>query len=378
LAITIFQELRFWKNIATTDKKILVIFILILIIIISIITLNAFINRPPFSESISSILSGIIFNLFGTGILAFKYYRGQGIVPIKYLLRNFLKYSLVFGLIFAIGFQYWIVHETISEDPGEVLEPLDLIFIFIGLYLGGFFLSFFALILLMLLGFGAVAIISAIAKGVTPEILLEISRISEKTTQKMKKKDRMTYWKYYGLQWFFNIPYVLDTKKLKLDKYRTFKKLPWREIESAIYFQILFGTMIVIYISFNPFLLETKVNIFTLFSIAFNVTFLIPFIIIPWFIYYRLGARIKGPVRSFLLYHGIKHRMFRTIVALGTILLLIRLALKEIELKEMVAAFSIYYLIFTVTVALFSIVYFNFFENELAMNITKRYSELKK
>jgi hypothetical protein len=339
---------------------------------------SVIVHRPTVGELFDRIFAGVFTTLLITGILSFKYYRKSGILTTKELLKTFMKFSIIFGLVFAFGMQYYVIQEDILEDPDITFEPAVLIVMFIGLFIGGIIASFSALIVMMLLGFGAVGVMVAVARGVTPEILLEITRISEKTSEDFKKKDASTYWKYYGLQWFFNIPYVLDTNMLKLNKYRTLKKLPWREIRSAVYFQILFGTIIVIYISFNPLLLETDIDVFTLLNIAFNVTLLIPFLILPWFIYYRLGARIRGPIRSYLLYHGIKHRMFRTVIALGTLLLIIRLALREVELKALAANFLLQYFIFIITVLTFTIVYFNYFENDLAGDITKRFGELRK
>ena len=162
----------------------------------------------------------------------------------------------------------------------------------------------------------------------------------------MEEKNSSTYWKYYGLQWFFNIPYVLDTSEFKLSKYKKAKQIPWREIKNAVLFQLLFGTVIVVYISFNPVLLQ-RMRVTELISVASNVTIIIPMLILPWFVYYRLNARIKGPMRSFRLYHGIKHRMFRTMVAVGTLLLLIRIGLEKDEVWNIIGGFLSYFMFFS-------------------------------
>ena len=140
--------------------------------------------------------------------------------------------------------------------------------------------------------------------------------------------------------------------------------------------QLLLGIIVIIYISLNPFFLES-ISFQSLFSIASNISLFIPIIILPWFIFLRIDARIKGPVKDFQLYSGIAYRMYRTFVTLGTIIIIIRLALKNVNLREVIMAIPIYYVFFIITVFFLTFVYFNYFENNLASDVSEGFVKIK-
>jgi hypothetical protein len=322
----------------------------------------------------------VIFNFFFTGCLSFYYNRKNGIIKGKELFIANIKIAAVISLILililaAVVFTSklgLVENEFLVEEPVEVVV-IGLIFMFLGFWLA----MFISIYIFIITGCGLIGVMVAFARGATPEILRDITKISKNTSVEMEKKNSSTYWKYYGLQWFFNIPYVLDTNEFRLAKFKRSRIIPWRDIRNAVLLQILFGTVIVVYISFNPILLQ-RMSVTELISVASNITVIIPMIILPWFVYYRLNARIKGPIRSFKLYHGIKHRMFRTMVAVGTLLLLVRFGLNNDEIGNIIAGFITYFIFFTITLFLFTFVYFNYFENDLAKDITRRFKELKK
>ena len=140
--------------------------------------------------------------------------------------------------------------------------------------------------------------------------------------------------------------------------------------------QLLLGIIVIIYISLNPFFLES-ISFQSLFSIASNISLFIPIIILPWFIFLRIDARIKGPVKDFQLYSGIAYRMYRTFVTLGTIIIIIRLALKNVNLREVIMAIPIYYVFFIITVFFLTFVYFNYFENTIASDVSEGFVKIK-
>jgi hypothetical protein len=142
---------------------------------------------------------------------------------------------------------------------------------------------------------------------------------------------------------------------------------------------MLFGLIIIVYISFNPIFLNAIEEPLTLLSIASNVTIFVPMLILPWFVYYRLDVRIKGEYKDFKIYEGIKHRMFRLFVAIGTIFLIVRLGLESIvDPYAMLSAFITYFIAFIASAFMFNFIYFNYFENDLLRDVIKRYKELKK
>ena len=192
----------------------------------------------------------------------------------------------------------------------------------------------------------------------------------------MKKKDIKAYIGYSVLRWFFIIPSSLDTKTLMISHVKPKKQFPWPILKKALLWQILLGAIVIIYISLNPFFLEVT-SYQSLFNIASNISVMIPLIILPWFILYRLNARIKGPVKNFQLYSGIAYRMYRTFVTLGTLIIIIRLALKNVNPQDVITAFPIYYMFFIAIIFILTFVYFNYFENALTKDIADRFTEIK-
>ena len=114
-----------------------------------------------------------------------------------------------------------------------------------------------------------------------------------------------------------------------------------------------------------------------LFSIASNVSTFIPLLILPWFIYLKLDAKIKGPVKDFKLFNGLSSRMFQTLVAFGTILILVRMALRNPGFWSVLQSFIGFFMFFLAGVLLITFVYFNYFENDLAEDIIRKYEEIK-
>jgi len=58
-------------------------------------------------------------------------------------------------------------------------------------------------------------------------------------------------------------------------------------------------------------------------------------------------------------------------------ILLIRLALVKTDLHQLFWSFVSYYSLFLVSAAIFTFIYFNYFENDLARNIAKRYRKIE-
>jgi hypothetical protein len=221
-----------------------------------------------------------------------------------------------------------------------------------------------------------IGVLSALERGIAPEILLHVSRITPHISDSMKKKDKKAYLSYSLLRWLFVIPSGLDSKTLVISQVKPKKKLPWSILKKALMWQILLGAIVIIYISLNPFFLE-EISFQSLFNIAANISFLIPFLILPWFVFLRLNVRIKGPVKDFQLYSEIAFRLYRTFVTLGTLIIIVRLAIKNVNPRDVIETFPIYYMFFVIVIFFITFVYFNYFENDLAKDVADRFTKIK-
>jgi hypothetical protein len=282
-----------------------------------------------------------------------------------------LRISLIFGLAFAVVLLFYVISQEVEEIGFN-----ELIFMFIGLYIGGILMAIIVFLLFFFFGFGLMGVLSIFIRKKTPDFLVEITKITPNITDSAKKRDKKKYRGFKWLAWAFNIPDVLDSKTMTIDKVKYRRKFPWPDLKKAMFWQLFFGTVIVVYVSFSPFLWDFA-DMQDLFSYSSIGVAFIPILIIPWFIYRRLDAKIKGPVKDFHVFDGLSSRMFQTIVAFGTILLLVRIALKNPAILQVMYSFLIYFIFFFMGVFIMTFVYFNYFEDDLAIDVFQRYNELK-
>jgi len=325
-------------------------------------------------QIVNSLYLSLLITFFIIGILAFHYYSKGGIISTK----KIFKWFAITAAIIAPVFTAVLFLDTLSKniDPNLYLWSNASYAALIGMDIGMFFAVFLVFVLLLFIGFGMIGVLSALERGAAPEILLHVSRITPHISDSMKKKDIKAYIGYSALRWFFITPSSLDTKTLIISHVNPKKQFPWPILKKALMWQILLGAIVIIYISLNPFFLEST-SFQSLFSIATNISIMIPFVILPWFVLLRLNARIKGPVKDFQLYSGIAYRMYRTFVTLGTLIIIIRLALKNVNPRDVIAAFPIYYMFFITIIFILTFVYFNYFENDLAKDVADRFTEIK-
>jgi len=357
-----------------SDKKILKIFFSLLIILFSLILIGNLYIEASLNQIIDSLFFSLLIAFFITGILAFRYYSKRGIISTKKIFKWFAITATIIAPVFTAVL--FLVTLSKSNDPNLYLWSNAAYAALIGMYIGMFLAVFLTFVLIIFISFGMIGVLSALERSIAPEILLHISRITPHISDSMKKKDIKAYTGYSVLRWLFIIPDALDTKTLIISQIKPKKQFPWPTLKKAMIWQILLGAIVIIYISLNPFFLEGT-SFQNLFNIATNISLLIPFIILPWFIFLRLNARIKGPVKDLPLYSGIAYRMYRTFVTLGTLIIIIRLALKNVNPRDVIATFPIYYVFFITVIFFLTFVYFNYFENDLAKDVADRFTEIK-
>ena len=196
--------------------------------------------------------------------------------------------------------------------------------------------------------------------------------MTSNTSDSMLKKDKLASGRYLALQWLFKIPDVLDTKLLTINRDEPKKRFPWKSFKTALLWVSFLGFILtILMVHYGKSL--AKISIEILFAVVGFISMLIPIVILSWFIFLRLDARIKGPIKDFKLFNGLKSRVTQAIVTFGTLVTLIRLLLEKTDLQQLFWSFINYYPAFLVSVTIFTFIYFNYFVNDLARNITNRY-----
>jgi hypothetical protein len=222
---------------------------------------------------------------------------------------------------------------------------------FFALTLGG---TLLAMMVILVGGFGIMGMLYILEVGGVPKLINALEGITRKEDTGSK-----------ALMWFMLIPGALDTDMMLVEEPSQETVFPWRRFRTAVLWQVAFGVIIAIYVSLNPWLLRAfSVNeLFRFMSTAFVV---IPLIVIPWFIFKRLDARIKGVSRDFKLYASFKDRMTRIIIAGSTLLIFLRLAYESNDVMDIMLALTGYIFVMVLCIIAFTFIYFNFFENRLA------------
>jgi hypothetical protein len=325
---------------------------------------------------IPGLLESVSVSFFFCGLLAIKYYRKRGIIPFKRIFKWIAKISLVIGLIVALGITLLVTQTTIFGDEFIELSVVEMLGLFIVMFIIGFVFCLIIPLFLMITGFGMIGVLSAIIRGKTADLLVEVTKITPNISDSAKEKDKRKYIGFVWLRWAFDIPDVIDSRALSINRGEPLKKIPWSIFKQAVIWQIFFGIVIVIYISFSPFFLDIT-NMMFLLNIATNVSNFIPLFILPWFIYLRLDAKIKGMVKDFRLFDGLKARMLQTIVAFSTLILIVRMAMERPGIREFIPTFLGFFVLFILGVLVTTFVYFNYFENDLAYDIVQKYEEIK-
>ena len=86
---------------------------------------------------------------------------------------------------------------------------------------------------------------------------------------------------------------------------------------------IAYDLQVAVYVSLNPFLLRIA-EIEELISLMTSGFIIVPIVVFPWLITKRLEAKIDGPVKDYYLHQGIRSRLLRTFLALGTLMIFVR------------------------------------------------------
>ena len=217
------------------------------------------------------------------------------------------------------------------------------------------------------IGFGVVWITAVITRNVLPWILQNVKGFSGDGSDPVPVKITV---------WLVCAPEVLDMNRLQLDQPVERSRFPVSKFFLAVGWEIFIGTILAVYVSLNPIVLE-NLSLGEAVSLLSSLSLIIPLVVIPWFAFTAINARVTGVKKDFLFFKGIRSRILQTFVALGTIALFLRLALREYELGTLFSSFMYFYLTLTFLAILFTFIYFNFFEFDLGQTVKSRYERLE-
>ncbi|HUL38792.1 MAG TPA: hypothetical protein VLU38_00730 [Methanomassiliicoccales archaeon] len=349
------------------DRVLSRLFIVLALLVALIVLIVAVASRDLLAAGIvlAALFTGVFFLV---GLVSWIRLGGHGIISNKRVFQFLLLISVVVALLYAIwnyfvnGGLIFIGTPVASGDVNPYHDLVNAALTFVAM---GFALFVFQLTVVCE-GFGIIWFAGLVIRRLMPGVLKGVRLAT--FTRKDGAQTRM-------MLWLMDIPDILDLSRLKVQAEKPKGKFPWDRFYHAIFWEIFLGTIIAIYVSLNPILLES-LDIVQAFSVLSFISLVIPIIIIPWFALLALQARIPGVTKEFELFRGIRSRFLQTFVALGTIVVFIRLALEKQDLGVVMGSFASYYVLLGVFSVYFAFVYFNCFENDLARETERRYQKL--
>ncbi|MCK4971588.1 MAG: hypothetical protein KAS77_13720 [Thermoplasmata archaeon] len=317
----------------------------------------------------SNVLSGVLFASLFAGFVFTRRFWGKGIVPARRMINMMLKLSVVVGLILMMIFTILMAYypqEAFDEDPSEPFSNAEWFGMMVALFILGFLAGFLAFLFYLVVAMGFVGALVMFEVGVTPVVIRRVRGI----TTSEERESRI-------LAWFLLIPENLDTGTLSAARPVEEKAFPWSRFYHAISWQIMISLLIAVSLSLNPFIKDT-IDPSQILSLLTNANIIVPLIILPSLIYLRLKVRIEGPAKEFRVYKGMQSRLIRTFFAAGTIIIILRLAVKEVTSQDFLLSFAGYAAISVSIIVFFTWIYYNFFENFAAFRVAERIPELMK
>jgi MFS family permease len=313
---------------------------------------------------VSSVLGGISMSFLVVGVPAYFQHRRRSLTPRKTVLRwmVIISAAMTAVMISSIALAALYAPDLVQFDGGLAGEFL----VGMVLMVPALFIVDFALcVFLLLIAFGVIGVLTALERRYAGRALRQIARLSP--PKRFSLVDR-------AVKWLFDIPDVLDTKTLSVSPQGPRTRVSISDLRAPVMWQLIFGFVLGIYISFNPFVSDrSPETLLGLFSLLTSASILFPFIILPWFLFRRLGAGISGQTKEFTLYNGIRSRVFQSYFAIGTIVILVRLSIQEIAvaLESFVFAFAAFMGTLLMSATVTTYVYLNYFENALTEDVVE-------
>jgi len=347
------------------DRKILLLFIVLAVTSVGIpSSLYLVTERTTAYQLVSSALGGLAFSFLVVGIPVYFRYRRSSLTSHRSIFRfiAILSIPLTAVTMLAIALASIYAPDVVEFERLSVMELL-----FIGVPMAAsLFMTYLIMCYAVLVAAsGVVGVLVALERLTIPRILGQVLRTSE--TWKPSLLGR-------AVKYLFNIPDVLDTRTLTIDPAEPRRRILLSDLRAPVLWQLSFGFILGIYISFNPFISDRSPEaLLTMFSTLAIASALFPFLILPWFLFRRLGAGIVGQTKQFTLYDGVRSRVLRSYFAIGTIVIIVRLSIQEIAVafETYVAAFSAFMGTVFLSALLSTFVYLNYFENTLTADVVE-------
>lgn len=294
--------------------------------------------------------------LFLHGVAVLYRVRRQGRVRFGRVLTWLLALTLVFSLLLLPGI-YMGDAELVLEWV-DIYSPAGIAVALLVLWL----ITFITALGMLCAACGAMWFLEKVMRWIVPGFLSDVKKV------RFSRRDGPLA---RAEAWAVAFPRVLDPATLRLEPQPLSDRAAVGRFVQAMTWQLVLGMLLAVYISLNPVLLQSM-SFSQTFSLVSITSILVPLLILPWSTLEALGAKVDGVREDFYLHKGARTRMVQTVVALGTLFLILRLAVQEIGADVIIWRLAGYSITLFIISGLVSFAYFNYFERGLVEDLKAR------
>jgi len=227
------------------------------------------------SEALSGAVGGLVLSFTLAGIPAALHYRKNGLVAWRRVIFWASIVSLASLIATAIGL---VVANEYLLDTFEFphLSTVELVVVATSAAFALFIVFLLMALFVLVSSFGVVGVMCAAERRLTPCVLRKIVQGGSRAEPTLID---------LAMRWLFDIPEVLDPRTLTVNPSEKRISVRWSELKVPVAWQLLFGVVLAIYVSFNPFFTDRLPSaLFQVFSLLTSAAFMLSLMILPWFI----------------------------------------------------------------------------------------------
>jgi hypothetical protein len=293
------------------DEKTLVFLFVVGILIGEIMLFTS--GTPGMGPWATVVSAGLSFGMMLSGAYAFLAMRNMSIIRS----RRFLTWSGIICVLVAIPVAIVI---ALQNDLGEIAAEgtTELLISLVAMYLVGLLVALILAITLVTQAFGSVALVMIALRRVIPWAMTFL-RTAGKRSWLVRKL----------ALWGYNVPYALDS--LELHKSAVPIGFRKKAFLRAFALVLILDTAFAVYLCLNPTFLQFMPlqELLTLVSI---LSILVPLLVVWIETYDAMGMKIPGRKEDLVIARNLRSRAMATLVPLGTLLVLVRLAFQSVDM----------------------------------------------
>ena len=294
------------------DEKTLVFLFIVGILIGEIMLFTS--GSPGMGPWSVVVTSGLTFGMMLAGAYAFVAMRNMSVIRTG----RFLKWASVLCLLVAVPIAFVIANQA---GFGEIASngPVALVVELVLMYLVGLAVAVILATTLVAQAFGSVALVMIVLRRVIPWAMTFL-RTANGRSWLLRKL----------ILWGYNVPYALDAAELHADpKPAAFDRSAFLRAFGLV---IVLDTAFAVYLCLNPTFLQFM-PVQELFTLVALLSILVPLLVVWIETYDAMGMKIPGRKEDLVIARNLRARAMATLVPLGTLLILVRLAFQTVDMS---------------------------------------------